>query len=303
MSASESSDGTRERAVVPRSGSRILRPVLWISGLAVAGILGLTWVWSLFRIEWPERQHLDARMPRFATLAERPDAASYSRDVPDCFTLKERSDSEPAAPIDPALVRGQILSVDRDLPTSTWLIRTREMHPDLSTHLYALQEESGELQEIVRLPSDLDIGWSYLCRGEREGELHVLSAMHPRRSWAPERDEIWSCPLAGGEATRISNGTWLTPSTDRRRAAFLRSDGAGFHCYYWLNVSTGRVQPILSLWEVDPGSGASFCCHWSQDSRVLRIHGEGLGFEKRRGSHRIYDLVYFVDEDLMVSMN
>ena len=161
---------------------------------------------------------------------------------------------------------------------------------------------AGELTEVAPFAKDRVVEAAFVCRGRSPGESCLIAALSARDAVDASKDEVWSYSLATRDVRRISNGGGLTPSPDRTRVAFLRSDGAGFHRFEWCELSSGRVQPVISLWEADPCSGTSFDCIWSANSKVLRITGDGLGFRERRGSSTEYDLAYFADEDVMVSL-
>ena len=94
---------------------------------------------------------------------------------------------------------------------------------------------------------------------------------------------IYTLDLESGAARFLFPGEDLVLSPDRRLAAYVSSEtrGLGFGGFPTIHVwelETGRRAAVLSLWEIDPGSGRSFSYAWTRDSRALLIHGLTSGF-------------------------
>jgi hypothetical protein len=95
-------------------------------------------------------------------------------------------------------------------------------------------------------------------------------------------------------------GDGLVLSPERRVAAYVSSEqrglsGGGFHTIHVWELDTARRDAVLSLWEIDPGSGQSFRYAWTRDSRALVIDGSTSGIGRsarppRRGIRAILTL-------------
>jgi len=72
---------------------------------------------------------------------------------------------------------------------------------------------------------------------------------------------------------RMTTGVAISPD-----GRFLAIDTAAARSYHTINVWdrwTERIVPVLSIQEIDPGSGTSHRYTWSVDSRALLISGSG----------------------------
>ena len=101
----------------------------------------------------------------------------------------------------------------------------------------------------------------------------------------------------------IGPGHEVVVAPDRRTAAFLRSEGSlnGFHSLHVWDVGGHTVEPVLSLWEADPGSGISFTYQWSHDSKALYISGTTQGFSKKGHQRfRYFGLIYLIDSKQLI---
>ncbi len=92
---------------------------------------------------------------------------------------------------------------------------------------------------------------------------------------------------------------------DGQMAVFLNSGKGdyrfmGFHNLVLTMVANSQNETILSLWEADIGSGASFCYGWSKDSKAIYLLGESKGFSWDiswdKESYRNLNFIYLVDE-------
>jgi len=84
-----------------------------------------------------------------------------------------------------------------------------------------------------------------------------------------------------GDLQFLFPGYGLLSSPDHKYVAYLTSANgfSGFHNVLVYKAKEGRSTRVLSLWEADPGSGTSFSCRWSDDSRALIITGQARGWE------------------------
>ncbi|HYW32800.1 MAG TPA: hypothetical protein VE869_14975 [Gemmatimonas sp.] len=57
--------------------------------------------------------------------------------------------------------------------------------------------------------------------------------------------------------------------------ALTREAARSFHTTYVWSIRDGRLHPVVSLQESDPGSGRSYLLNWSRDGRALLITGNG----------------------------
>jgi hypothetical protein len=89
----------------------------------------------------------------------------------------------------------------------------------------------------------------------------------------------------------------LVVSPDRRRVAYATSlNGfSGFHNVMVYDVRDGRSTRVLSLREVDPGSGSSFGYRFSADSAALVITGTSSGFMPFSATFTPLRIVYLND--------
>ena len=93
---------------------------------------------------------------------------------------------------------------------------------------------------------------------------------------------IYRLDIERGTARFLFPGDGLVLSPDRRAAAYVSSQqggltGGGFHTIYVWDLETDERKAVMSLWEVDPGSGISFRYAWTRDSRALLIAGSTSG--------------------------
>ena len=90
-------------------------------------------------------------------------------------------------------------------------------------------------------------------------------------------------------------------SPNRRRVVFLRSGalGAGFYSMHVWNLENDRTETVVSLAEVDPGSGRSFDYRWSADSKALLITGSAGGFARRKHDPQQLRMIYLVETALL----
>jgi hypothetical protein len=83
-----------------------------------------------------------------------------------------------------------------------------------------------------------------------------------------------------------------TRSPDGRYEIDQFTDGPR-HSLHIRALATNHSRGIAIITEADPGSGTSFQCGWSRDSRAVLIVGDG----DVRGAGDVLPLVYLLDED------
>ena len=77
----------------------------------------------------------------------------------------------------------------------------------------------------------------------------------------------------GAAATRFTTGFAASP--DGRFVAVDTHAARSYHTICVWDRWTERITPVLSIQEIDPGSGTSHFLAWSVDSRALLISGRG----------------------------
>lgn len=108
---------------------------------------------------------------------------------------------------------------------------------------------------------------------------------------------IWN--PARGTREYFGAGRLLKASPDREKAVFLRSGALGttLHSIHVWELHSGKVETVLSLTEVEPGSELPFDYRWSADSRAIQISGKAGGFRSRANEPREVNLIYLVDRN------
>jgi hypothetical protein len=125
----------------------------------------------------------------------------------------------------------------------------------------------------------------------RDVTLGVHNELSP---WA---DELQTYLLRSKMTEKLSVGQLVDVSPDHSTVVFEKLDEHGFHCLFLWNVNVRKIEPMVSLWESDPGSGRGWHCRWSEDSQAIHITGSCGGFtknEKRR--YTKLDLIYLVKQ-------
>ena len=138
--------------------------------------------------------------------------------------------------------------------------------------------------------------------------LEKLPALRAQCVTRPElRAEygIYAVDLEGGTLRYLFPGHDIALSPNRELAAYTTSENGidGFHGIRVWEVGRPASEPVLSLWEGDPGSGITFECKWAPDSNALFIEGASQGFS-RWGSMRYkkFRLVYLVNERVLYDL-
>ena len=216
---------------------------------------------------------------------------------------------EPFVPVDHKLVEGKIVFVDSQTNCALWLIQSYKgatWTEDQKIYLYS--EKTSELKEMTVFTNKL-LWKAYLFSDNECKEPFILAQVtdrqdHHYRSWA---DELWSFTVGKQELKRISAGNRVSVSPDRKMAIFMKSDKEGFHSMHLLEIASGHMEPIMSLWEPDPGEGISWEWKWSADSKAVNISGIGGGFQHGKGLRlfwrsKDFDFIFMVKEKKMFSI-
>lgn len=140
-------------------------------------------------------------------------------------------------------------------------------------------------------------------------EPFLIICVSKRDVASPWTDELWTYAIRSKELKHISIGGWIDISPDRSIVTFWKSSegnllsGGGFHCLYLWDIKSGQIEPIVSMWESDPGSGRGWDWRWSEDSKAINITGNCGGFS--RNGERKYtelNLIYLVKDKKMFSV-
>jgi hypothetical protein len=149
--------------------------------------------------------------------------------------------------------------------------------------------------------------WRTYLFSDKEGKESFIMAQVTDRPGHHCADELWSFALEKRELRRICAGSRLSVSPDRSMATFMKSDEDGFHSIHLMDIATGQMEPILSLWESDPGSGIGWDSRWSVDSRAVNISGTCGGFYHGKGMRlfwrsKQFNYLFMVKEKRMFSL-
>ena len=223
------------------------------------------------------------------------------RDAPELLKYLAVNGSSTKSNLTPPLrvvseIRGSVDTVRHDPVCAVWLIQSHTSeHWSLGQELRVFFEKSNQIVRITAFARDILLpGVELITRGGCQEKLIVAEVQRP------PNNSLWTYSVESNIARRITTGHALNLSPDHSKAAFMKSEEAGFHCLYLWEIATGRIEPILSLWEQDPGSGISWECDWSDDSKVLKIAGDCSGFyrNKERGSKQ-FKYVFLASERKM----
>jgi hypothetical protein len=108
---------------------------------------------------------------------------------------------------------------------------------------------------------------------------------------------IYSLDLERGTLAYLFPGHDVRVSPNRELAAYMGSENgfSGLHTIRVWKIG-GESKPVLSLTEIDPGSGISFSYDWTADSNALVIRGSTQGFSgsARKGK---FGIAYSLERD------
>jgi len=104
-------------------------------------------------------------------------------------------------------------------------------------------------------------------------------------------------------SSRLTDGGYCKASQDHSHVAFWRADESGFHSFHILDLRSGNIDDVISMWESDPGSGISWDWGWSADSKAIYIEGACGGFyHHRKWEYKQLDLIYLVNTRQMLQV-
>jgi hypothetical protein len=211
-------------------------------------------------------------------------------------------DRTPMVPVPQALIDGKVLHVDSYTNCSLSLVLSFiGDNWQENQRLYFHNEKSSNLVQINAF-TNKTVFDAYLSSHEGCNKPFILA--HAREGFRGSGN-LYTLALGTGELKNISSGYALLLSPDRSAAVFRRSNRKGFHTLFLLHIDDMSIEPIVSIWEEDPGSGSSWFWQWSKDSKALNIYGRTSGFSRRSGlfsSARDFNLIFVVKDRKMYSI-
>jgi hypothetical protein len=205
-------------------------------------------------------------------------------------------------PIEKHLIAGRVISVDHNTNCSLWLIRSLSgtNYPD-GQRLYLYSDKSKQLNEVTGF-NGLPLREAFVLSDRNGQNSFILASVQPANAhWY--MTELLTNDLRANVALRLTAGYKCKVAPDHLKVAFWRTDSDWFHSLHIWDVTTGRIENVISLWELDPGSGTSWDWGWSEDSKALRIQGVCGGFYRNRARGRKeFDLLYVLDTKQMFSV-
>ena len=233
----------------------------------------------------------------------------FSRDAPD-------KPKPPEFPAGAAPWQGKIFSSDHDERDDLWVVATYtgDRWTD-QQHVYlwtpgtnAVEELDIARDKIVRRPVVLRGGERQVLLYERWKSWAVPAAAKIGRYLRSYLDAtlrpeftLHAYELDTGKESYVGPGHSLLAAPNRRRVVFLRSGalGVGFYSVHVWNLENDRTETVVSLAEVDPGSGRAFDYRWSADSKALLITGSAGGFARRKHDPQRVRMIYVVETALL----
>jgi hypothetical protein len=209
------------------------------------------------------------------------------------------SEIEPFVPFKRNMIQGRIDSVDHNTNCSLWLIRSHSGSAYFEDQkLYLYSEKSNSLKELTVYLGTRFEGAVVLCDEPGEEPLILTTIWPPNSRWYTM--ELWTNRVGTTASSRLTVGGSFKVSPDHSKVAFWRTDGEGFYSLHLWDVGTRAIEDVISLWELDRGSGTSWDWTWSADSKVLNVQGVCGGFhQKREGGRNQFNFLYVVKEKKM----
>jgi hypothetical protein len=103
--------------------------------------------------------------------------------------------------------------------------------------------------------------------------------------------------VAPREFSDPTPGSYYVPSPNGRYLALSREAAWSYHTIHVWDEREHLLRSVVSVQEMDPGSGSAHDYRWSPDSRALLISGAGtLPFQKPEAE---LAYVYVVEEDAL----
>jgi len=266
---------------------------LWILACVIA--MALYWCWPG---DWADTVE---KVPEIAPLTNFPALERYALEFPQLGSEPRRR-PEAFLSFDPSLIQGNVGMVDHNTNCSLWLFLTysgSNYYDGQKLHLYS--DESNRLDEITAY-SSVEVSQAFVL-SEKNGESpFILASVCPTNAkWWDK--ELRTNKLHASTARRMTSGGACHVSPDHLKVAFWRQNGAGFHSLHMWVVGAACIDDVISMWESDPGSGTSWYCHWSADSKALNIRGTSRGFYRDRQHYQQeFNLLYVVEDKRMFSL-
>ena len=250
---------------------------------------------------------IEEKLPEFLAEDSNPAIGRYAAE----FAAQPMAESDrPELPDDLEGVPGQPFFIDRDEASGTWVAATHGGKNWIGNQrLFVAQGEPPSVSNEIEIPP----GWTIERPSILRKSGKPLLAIGRWNAWSipalaklgryfrsyrnPELRAEHTIYLYGPESREWSYfgpGHSLTVAPDRGKAALLRSGalGAGYYSLHVWDVDSGEITTVLSLRDVDEGSGRSFEFRWSADSRALQIAGATGGFERRKLQALNINLIY-----------
>jgi hypothetical protein len=142
--------------------------------------------------------------------------------------------------------------------------------------------------------------WNAWYPATRNYKRFVRSIIDPQLR---AEDALYSMDPDSGSIHFLFPGHSIVVSPDRRLAAYMGSENgfSGFHTIRVWNIDSNKSKPVLSLREIDPGSGTSFQYRWIKDSRALLITGDTQGFSPSASGYGKFRIIYLTARDALLN--
>lgn len=252
---------------------------------------------------------IEEKLPKFVAADSNPALARYAEE----FQSRPIAESDwPELPDGMQGIAGQPFFADQEEASDTWVIATHGGRRWIdSQRLFVAQGEPPAVSNEIEIPAGWTIERPSILRKSGSPILAIgrwntwsLPALAKLgRYFRSYRDpelrpehSIYLYDLDAAEWSYFGPGHSLTVAPDHRKAALLRSGAlsAGYYSVHVWDVVSGELTTVLSLRDVDEGSGRSFELRWSADSQALRIAGATGGFERRKLNSQTINLIYLL---------
>ena len=271
------------------------------------GIAGCLFVVAVLVQHWVRSSDLVEKIPDITSITNDPEAQKYisnlswSKQEP-VVAVSDRK--EPAIPVDRSRIQGRILEADHNTNCWMWAIQTYDgQNWTDQQKLYVYSEKDLALQEVTAFAHKTIGSQSFVLSDVNGSEPFIVTSVGWHDGYSPWADELWTYNIRTKEASRVSLGQLEDVSPDRSTVRFWRVDRNGFHCLYLWNIKSGEIEPVISMWEGDPGSGPGWDCRWSADSEAIEITGSCGGFSKKGSlKHTELNLIYLVKDKKFISL-
>lgn len=148
---------------------------------------------------------------------------------------------------------------------------------------------------------DTNATWNTLQSPVRAAsKAYLLKSNEVQRVLLEGNKSLLVYDLLSGKNEKLLPGRSVSISPDRRWAsAYEVIDEFGYYSLAVIDLDTLQIRKPFSIWEADPGSGISFYCNWSADSKALEFHGDVRLVDENQDIHsapiRKVRYIYYVD--------